>query len=82
LTLLRKPVPHAMAPTASANLIEDAPNLAGESAIYIDTQLKAFRLGKRTHEIMSAIAADLTNDEIREYADWYASIRLKITQAE
>lgn len=62
--------------------LENVPNLAGESAIYIDTQLKAFRLGKRNDEVMSAIAADLTNDEIREYADWYAAIRLKITQAE
>ena len=34
-------------------VIEEAPNLAGENAIYIDTQLKAFRSGKRTSEIMS-----------------------------
>jgi cytochrome c553 len=62
--------------------IENVPNLAAESAIYIDTQLKAFRLGKRNDEVMSAIAADLTNEEIRAYADWYAAIRLKITQAD
>jgi cytochrome c553 len=43
----------------------DAPNLAGEVNIYIDTQLKAFRLGKRQHEIMSVIAADLTDEESR-----------------
>jgi cytochrome c553 len=30
--------------------MEDAPNLAGETNIYIDTQLKAFRSGKRVHE--------------------------------
>ncbi|SDU06447.1 cytochrome c [Stappia sp. ES.058] len=62
--------------------IENVPNLAGESAIYIDTQLKAFRIGKRTDDVMSAITADLTNEEIRAYADWYAAIRLKITQAD
>ncbi|ADZ69896.1 c-type cytochrome [Polymorphum gilvum] len=61
---------------------EDAPNLAGETAIYIDTQLKAFRLGKRTHEIMSPIAAELSDEEIRAVADWYAAIRLEIRQAE
>ncbi len=44
---------------------EDVPNLAGETNIYIDTQLRAFRSGKRTHDIMSVIAADLTNEEIR-----------------
>jgi cytochrome c553 len=37
----------------------DAPNLAGEVNIYIDTQLKAFRIGKREHEIMSEVAAHL-----------------------
>jgi len=61
--------------------MEDAPNLAGETAMYIDTQLKAFRLGKRTHEIMSEVASELTDDEIRAFADWYAAIDLKIEQA-
>ena len=32
--------------------IEDAPNLAGETVMYIDTQLKAFRSGKRKHPIL------------------------------
>ncbi|MFH1805113.1 MAG: c-type cytochrome [Pseudomonadota bacterium] len=58
---------------------DDAPNLAGETNIYIDTQLKAFRSGKRSHDIMSAIAADLTDTEIRDIADWYAAIKLEIT---
>jgi cytochrome c553 len=62
--------------------MEDAPNLAGETNIYIDTQLKAFRSGKRTHEIMSGIAADLTNEEIRDYADWYAAVKLYIDTVE
>lgn len=56
----------------------DAPNLAGEVNIYIDTQLKAFRHGKRSHEIMSEIAADLTDPEIRQLADWYANVQLEI----
>ena len=59
-------------------LVDDVPNLAGETNIYIDTQLKAFRGGKRTHEIMSVIAADMTDDEIRAVADWYAAVKLKI----
>ena len=60
----------------------DAPNLAGEVNIYIDTQLKAFRNGKRQHEIMSLIAADMTDEEIRAVADWYAAIKLEITPTE
>jgi cytochrome c553 len=57
----------------------DAPNLAGEVNIYIDTQLKAFRTGKRQHPIMSAIAAEMTDEEIRAVADWYAAVTLEIT---
>jgi cytochrome c553 len=60
----------------------DAPNLAGEVNIYIDTQLKAFRTGKREHVIMSQIAADMTNEEIRAVADWYAAIRLEVEAVE
>ncbi len=59
--------------------ILDAPNLAGETNIYIDTQLKAFKRGKRQHEIMSEVAADLTDTEIRAIADWYAAATLTIT---
>ncbi|MGJ8569887.1 MAG: c-type cytochrome [Hoeflea sp.] len=62
-------------------LVEDAPNLAGETNIYIDTQLKAFRLGKRTHEVMSAVAEDMTDAEIRAVADWYGSVKLDIKMA-
>ncbi|HEY9040075.1 MAG TPA: c-type cytochrome [Roseovarius sp.] len=63
-------------------LAEDVPNLAGETNIYIETQLKAFRGGRRTHEVMSAIAADLPDDEIRAAADWYASVNIEIDVAE
>lgn len=59
-------------------LFPDVPNLAGEVNIYIDTQLKAFRFGKREHDVMSAIAAELTDEDIRAYADWYANVILEI----
>src|SRR6056297_3084816 len=64
------------------SLLLDAPNLAGEVNIYIDTQLKAFRTGKRQHAIMSEIAADMTDEEIRAVADWYAAVALEIVPAE
>lgn len=60
----------------------EAPNLAGEVNIYIDTQLKAFRSGKRKHEIMSEIAAGLTDEEIRALADWYAAVTITISKSE
>ena len=78
--------PEGEAPTLCASchgadgiaVAEDAPNLAGEAAAYTVTQLKAFRSGARTHDAMSAIAADLTDAEMRAVADWYADVALRI----
>ena len=64
------------------HVYKDAPNLAGEANIYIDTQLKAFRNGKREHEIMTPIAQTLSDEEIRAIADWYADIGLTIEMVE
>ena len=64
------------------SLLLDAPNLAGEVNIYIDTQLKAYRIGKRSHVIMSEIASDLTDEDIRELANWYANVSLEISPPE
>lgn len=62
--------------------VPDAPNLAGEANIYIDTQLKAFRTGRRSHDIMSEIAAEMTDQEIRAAADWYAGVEITIIEVE
>lgn len=59
-----------------------APHIAGESQIYLATQLKAFRSGKRTHEIMSVIAEQLSDDDIDDLAAWYASIEFSVTVPE
>ncbi|AOY89972.1 cytochrome C554 [Marinobacter salinus] len=53
-----------------------APNLAGESQIYIQNQLKAFRSGKRQHEMMTVVARDLTDQQIADVAAWYESIEV------
>lgn len=62
--------------------IEDAPNLAGETVMYIDTQLKAFRTGKRESDMMSSIAAYLSNEEIRAAAEWYSKMSLTVDLVE
>ncbi len=59
-------------------LNEDAPNLASENTMYIDPQLKAFRSGKRVHETMTAMAKDLSDEEIHAVSEWYAGIGLEI----
>ena len=53
-----------------------APHLAGESQIYLETQLKAFRSGKRENEMMSVVAKSLTDDEITNLAEWYSLIEI------
>ena len=68
--------------TDGISVLLNAPNLAGEVNIYIDTQLKAYRVGKRQHAIMSEIARDLTDDEIRAFANWYADVKLEIMPPE
>ena len=63
-------------------MTDDVPHLAGEANLYIDTQLKAFKYGKRGHEIMSGIAAELEDTEIRAIADYFAAIKLTIAQVD
>ena len=53
-----------------------APHLAGESQIYLETQLKAFRSGKREHEMMTVVAKNLSDDDISDLSAWYASIKI------
>lgn len=59
-----------------------APHIAGESEIYLETQLKAFRSGKREHEIMSVVASGLSDADIADLSAWYASIRIEATLPE
>lgn len=56
-----------------------APHIAGESQIYLQTQLKAFRSGKRQHEIMSIIASQLSDEDISDLSAWYSSITITAT---
>lgn len=49
-----------------------APNLAGQKASYLETQLRAFRAKERKNELMNAIAAQLSDDEIKALAAFWA----------
>ena len=55
-----------------------APHLAGESQIYLQVQLKAFRSGKRQHEMMNIVAKDLSDDDITNLAAWYSAIKISV----
>lgn len=54
------------------------PNIAGESEIYLASQLEAFRSGKRSHEQMSIIAKSLSDEDIADLAAWYAAIDFSV----
>jgi len=62
--------------------IPTAPNIAGSSRQYLESQLKAFRSGKRENEVMSVIAQDLSNAEIKAAAKWYAGLKITVEGAE
>ncbi len=55
----------------------DAPNLAGQPAIYVAAQLRAYRSGARPHAVMAVLAKPLSDDEIDNLAAWYAAIRIE-----
>jgi cytochrome c553 len=55
----------------------DAPHLAGQPAIYLAAQLRAYRSGERKHEVMAVMAKNLSNDDITQLAAWFASIRIE-----
>lgn len=52
-----------------------APNLAGQQALYTTEQLKNFRSGKRSNEIMNVIAKPLSDTDIADLSAWFESIK-------
>ena len=60
--------------------LPNAPHLAGQPAIYVAEQLKAYRSGKRANEVMGVIAKPLSDQDIDDLAAWYASIQLTVTE--
>ncbi len=61
------------------SIAPDAPHLAGQPAIYVAAQLRAYRSGERKHEVMAVMAKPLSDDDIQNLAAWFASIRVEAT---
>ena len=59
--------------------LPSAPNLAGQVEMYLARQLRDYRAGKRTHQIMSIVAKNLSDADIDDLAAWYASIKITVT---
>jgi cytochrome c553 len=53
---------------------DSVPNLAGQKAGYLASQLDAFKQGRRKHDLMNAIAAQLSTQDMRALAEHWAGL--------
>lgn len=60
------------------SVLPNAPNLAGQQAIYLNEQLRNYRSGKRQNEVMNLIAKPLTDQEIAQLVAWYSAIKVTV----
>lgn len=58
--------------------LPNAPNLAGQQAIYVTEQLLNYRSGKRQNEVMNVIAKNLTDPEIAQLGAWFSAIKVNV----
>lgn len=49
------------------------PTLAGQYADYLERSMRQYRSGERQDPVMQGMAADLSDEDIRNLAAWYAS---------
>jgi cytochrome c553 len=60
--------------SAGLGTAPDIPNLAGQKPAYLATQLTAFRAGDRKHELMNAMAAQLSDADIADLAAFWSAL--------
>ena len=54
------------------------PSLAGQPEVYLASQLKQFRDGKRLNPVMSMTAANLSDADIENVAAWFAQFEIEL----
>jgi cytochrome c553 len=60
--------------------LPNAPHLAGQPEIYLAEQLRNYRNGRRSHEVMSVIARGLADGDIDDLAAWFAALRVEVRE--
>lgn len=55
------------------------PNIGGESPIYLEKQLRAFRSGARRDPNMDVVSQSLTDRDIADLVAWYSSIEFTVS---
>ena len=58
--------------------LPEAPNLAGQTEIYLAKALKDFRSGARKNDMMSLVAPMLKDDDIDNLAAYFAAIPVTV----
>jgi len=59
---------------AGVSIAPDIPNLAGQKATYLARQLEAFKAGTRKNDLMAAMAAQLSPDDIKALSAYWSSL--------
>ena len=54
------------------------PSLAGQSDIYLVSQLKQFRDGQRHNEVMNVIAKPMSDADIDNVSAWFAQFEVEL----
>ncbi len=54
------------------------PSLAGQSEIYLASQLRQFRDGKRHNEVMNVIAKPLSDADIDNVSAWFSKVEIEL----
>ncbi len=49
------------------------PYIAGQQPAYIVAALKAYKSGERSHPSMRGIAANMSEEDMKKYADYYGA---------
>ena len=58
----------------------ESPNLAGQSALYIEKTLVDYQKGLREDRRMSIIAKGLSMEDVKNLAAWYSAFELTVTE--
>jgi cytochrome c553 len=58
--------------------LPEAPNLAGQTEVYLAKALKDFRSGERKNDMMSLVAPTLKDADIEDLAAYYAAIPVTV----
>jgi len=59
-------------------MLPEAPNLAGQSEIYLVKALKDYRSGARKNDMMSLVAPTLKDRDIDDLAAYYSAIEVTV----